>query len=88
MHFFAWGGKGSRPLQIKLDKRSTYKDLFELSKQVLFFSHLSHRSFKPGNSPVTTVYPQRLAKLTSDLLSIDHWDVDMLHGMKDKLWFI
>ena len=82
------GGKGTRPLQIRLDKRSTYKDLFELSKQVLFFSHLSHRSFKPGNSPVTTVYPQRLAKLTSDLLTVDHWDVDMLHGMKDKLWFI
>jgi len=82
------GGKGTRPLQIRLDKRSTYKDLFELSKQVLFFSHLSHRSFTPGNSPVTTVYPQRLAKLTSDLLTVDHWDVDMLHGMKDKLWFI
>lgn len=82
------GGNGSRPLQIKLDKRSTYKDLFELSKQVLFFSHLSHRSFKPGNSPVTTIYPQRLAKLTSDLLTVNHWDVDMLNGMKDKLWFI
>lgn len=82
------GGKGSRPLQIKLDNRSTYKDLFELSKQVLFFSHLSHRSFKPSNSPVTTIYPQRLAQLTSDLLTINHWDVDMLQGMKDKLWFI
>ncbi|MEW8029666.1 MAG: Piwi domain-containing protein [Candidatus Thiodiazotropha sp.] len=82
------GGNGSRPLQIKLDTRSTYKDLFELSKQVLFFSHLSHRSFKPSNNPVTTIYPQRLAKLTSDLLTIKHWDVDMLHGMKEKLWFI
>lgn len=82
------GGRGSTPLQIKLDGRSTYKDLFELSKQILFFSHLSHRSFKPGNSPVTTIYPKRLAKLTSDLLTINHWDVDMLHGMKDKLWFI
>lgn len=82
------GGNGSRPLQIRLDIRSTYKDLFELSKQVLFFSHLSHCSFKPSNSPVTTIYPQRLAKLTSDLLTVPHWDVDMLHGMKEKLWFI
>ncbi|WP_444894749.1 Piwi domain-containing protein [Microbulbifer sp. TRSA001] len=82
------GGKGSRPLQIKLDARSTYKDLFELSKQILFFAHLSHRSFMPANSPVTTIYPQRLAKLTSDLLTVNHWDVDMLHGMKEKLWFI
>lgn len=33
----AMGGKGSKPLQIKLDRRSTYIDLFELSRQVLFF---------------------------------------------------
>ncbi|MEL4238306.1 Piwi domain-containing protein [Shewanella xiamenensis] len=82
------GGKGNTPLQIKLDPRSTYKDLFELSKQVLFFSHLSHRSFMPGKSPVTVIYPHRLAKLTSDLLAINHWDVDSLYNMRDKLWFI
>lgn len=82
------GGKGSTPLQITLDKRSTYKDIFELTKQVLFFSHLSHRSFVPANKPVTTTYPNLLAKLTGDLLSIHHWDPDMLHGMRDKLWFI
>lgn len=86
--FLCMGGVTSKPLQIKLDRRSTYKDIFELAKQILYFSHLSHRSFKPANNPVTTVYPQRLAKLTSDLLTIEHWDVDMLHGMKDKLWFI
>jgi hypothetical protein len=82
------GGKGSSPLQIRLDSRSTYKDLFELSKQVLFFSHLSHRSFFPGKNPVTVVYPHRLAQLTSDLLAINHWDIDSLYGMRDKLWFI
>lgn len=82
------GGKGRKPLQIRLDRRSTYIDLFELSKQILFFSHLSHRTFFPGNSPVTVVYPQRLARLTSDLLSIPHWDIDSLQGMKDQLWFI
>ena len=82
------GGKGNTPLQIRLDSRSTYKDLFELSKQVLFFSHLSHRSFSPGKNPVTVVYPHRLAQLTSDLLAINHWDIDSLYGMRDKLWFI
>ena len=82
------GGIGSKPLQIRLDHRSTYLDLFEINKQILYFSHLSHTSFKPSNNPVTTTYPQRLAKLTSDLLSINHWDVDMLQGMKEKLWFI
>lgn len=82
------GGTGRVPLQIRLDKRSTYKDLLKLSEQVLFFSHLSHRSFMPSNKPVTITYPQILAKLTNDLLSIPHWDPDMLYGMEDKLWFI
>ncbi|MDP5141606.1 Piwi domain-containing protein [Rheinheimera baltica] len=82
------GGKGSTPLLVKLDSRSTYKDLFELTKQILFFSHLSHRSFSPGKNPVTVVYPHRLAQLTSDLLAINHWDIDSLYGMRDKLWFI
>lgn len=82
------GGAGNTPLQITLDKRSTYKDIFELSKQILFFSHLSHRSFIPANKPVTTTYPNLLAKLTGDLMAIHHWDPDMLHGMREKLWFI
>ncbi len=82
------GGRCSKPLQIKLDSRSTYQDIFELTKQVLYFSHLSHKSFMPAMKPVTTTYPQKLAQLTSDLLKINHWDPDMLHGMKDKLWFI
>lgn len=82
------GGRGSKPLQIKLDSRSTYQDIYELTKQVLYFSHLSHKSFMPAMKPVTTTYPHKLAQLTSDLLKINHWDPDMLHGMKDKLWFI
>lgn len=82
------GGRGSKPLQIKLDSRSTYQDIYELTKQVLYFSHLSHKSFMPAMKPVTTTYPHKLAQLTSDLLKINHWDPDMLHGMRDKLWFI
>ncbi|MBQ0726983.1 MAG: hypothetical protein KBT77_06500 [Thalassolituus oleivorans] len=44
---------GIRPLQIRVDRRSTYYDIRELSRQAFFFSYLSCRSFKPANSPVT-----------------------------------
>jgi len=82
------GIKRSTPLLIKLDSRSTYRDLYDLSKQVLHFSHLSHKSFMPGNEPVTTKYSSELARRTNDLMTVPHWDVDMLEKLKDKVWFI
>lgn len=82
------GGKQSAPLLIKLDPRSTYKDLYDLSKQVLYFSHLSHKSFQPSSKPVTTKYSGELAKRTSELMTVPHWDTDMLVQLKDRVWFI
>lgn len=82
------GGKQSAPLLIKLDQRSTYKDLYDLSKQVLYFSHLSHKSFQPSSKPVTTKYSGELAKRTSELMTVPYWDIDMLSQLKDKVWFI
>src|SRR5690606_38380041 len=45
------GVQRSTPLLIKVDPRSTYTDLYDLSKQILHFSHLSHKSFMPSNEP-------------------------------------
>lgn len=82
------GVQRSTPLLIKVDPRSTYSDLYDLSKQVLHFSHLSHKSFMPSNEPVTTKYSSELARRTNDLLTVPHWDIDMLEQLKDKVWFI
>ena len=82
------GIKRSTPLLIKVDPRSTFADLYDLSKQVLHFSHLSHKSFMPGNEPVTTKYSSELAKRTNELLAVPHWDIDMLEKLKDRVWFI
>jgi hypothetical protein len=82
------GGKSPVPVLVRLDKRSSYKDIYAITKQVLFFSHLSHRSFTPPNKPVTVTYPNRMAKLVTELKQVPKWDIDVLNKMSDKLWFI
>ena len=84
----AMGVQRSTPLLIKVDSRSTYSDIYDLSKQILYFSHLSHKSFMPSNEPVTTKYSSELAQKTNDLLTVPHWDIDMLEQLKDRVWFI
>ncbi|MBU2985895.1 hypothetical protein KO528_11075 [Saccharophagus degradans] len=82
------GGKRSTPLLVKIDPRSTHSDVFDLTKQILFFSHLSQKSFKPANKPVTTKYSSELARITNDLMTVPYWDTDMLVHLKDRVWFI
>jgi hypothetical protein len=77
------------PLKIELDKRSKgFKDLFYLSKQVFWFSNLSHRSYNPSKRTVTIMYPSLMAALTEKLSHVDGWNHEMLHYVKDKQWFI
>ncbi|NQX98184.1 MAG: hypothetical protein HRT73_09940, partial [Flavobacteriales bacterium] len=89
-------GQNSKiPILLRIDKRSIYenndamyKDLYAIAKQILFFSHLSFRTFKPANIPVTIQYPKLMAKLSSELMMIDDWDKSNLEIVKNKLWFI
>lgn len=76
------------PLKIDLDKRSTFTSLFYLSKQVYWFSHLSHRSYAPAKRTVTIMYPSLMSKITEELKKVDNWDYDRLKAVSDKLWFI
>lgn len=76
------------PLKIELDKRSTFTSLFYLSKQIYWFSHLSHRSYMPSKRTVTIMYPSLMAKMTEELKKVDGWDYDRLKAVSEKLWFI
>ena len=82
------GDSSATPIQIRLDKRSEYKDIYEITKQVLYFTHLSYRSFIPPNTPVTIKYPNLMARMVSELKKIPNWDYSMLDRLNDKLWFI
>lgn len=82
-------GKGTKiPILVRLDQRSTYRDLFDTCKQVIHFCHLCYRSFRPSNVPVTIKYPGMMAKLTEELKQVPNWDASQLNNIKDKLWFI
>ncbi len=77
------------PLKIELDKRSRgFVDLYSLSKQVYWFSNLSHRSFNPAKRTVTIMYPSLMARMTEELSKIPNWDYDRLKNVSDKLWFL
>lgn len=77
------------PLKIELDKRSRgFNDLFYLSKQVFWFSNLSHRSYNPSKRTVTIMYPSLMAAITEKLAEVDGWNHEMLEYVKDKQWFI
>ena len=82
------GDSSAVPIQIRLDKRSTYKDIYEITKQVFYFTHLSYRSFIPANIPVTIKYPNLMARMVSELKKIPGWDYSILDRLNDKPWFI
>lgn len=82
------GGRSVAPIQIRLDKRSEYKDLYEITRQVLSFAHLSYRTFIPTAQPVTIKYPNLMARKVSELMKIGNWDPSILNKLNDTLWFI
>lgn len=77
------------PLKIEIDKRSKgFNDLFYLTKQIFWFSNLSHRSYNPSKRTVTIMYPSLMAALTEKLSYVDGWNHEMLEYVKEKQWFI
>lgn len=85
LHF---GNKTKTPVLVRLDKRSQFRDIYDISKQVLFFSHLCYRNFRAANVPVTIKYPSLMAKLTYELMQVPNWDPNQLNRIKEQLWFI
>ena len=78
------------PLRVTIDKRSSFKDIYYISQQAFFFSHLSERSFKPSKKPITILYPSIMANLIEKLKFVEKWDYDKLRvkGVTEKLWFL
>ena len=82
--------KSPVPLKITIDKRSSFKDIYYISQQAFFFSHLSERSFTPSKKPITILYPSIMANLIEKLKMVEKWDYDKLRvkGVTEKLWFL
>lgn len=77
------------PLKIELDKRSKgFNDLYSLSRQIFWFSSLSHRSYNLSKRTVTIMYPSLMAAMTEKMSKVPNWDYERLKRVSDKLWFI
>lgn len=82
------GNKSGAPILLKINKNSSFRDLYYIATQVVHFMYLSHSNFMTPPKPVTMLYPAKMAKLANDLTLIDHWDPSILNQITDKLWFI
>jgi hypothetical protein len=85
VHFVA---ESITPLEVEIDRRSTFSDLRYISKQVYWFSNLSHRTFLPSKKTVTILYPSIMSGLMEKLREIEDWDKKKPEKITEKLWFI
>jgi len=80
--------RGSIPLKITVDNRSSFQDIYYLAQQIYWFSHLSCRSYIPAKKSVSITYPSIMASITEKLKQIDGWDYNILQKVGEKLWFL
>ena len=82
------GANTVMPIQVRLDERSTYKNIYEITQQILYFAHLSYRSFIDSKRPVTVKYPSLMANMVSELKKVSNWDPAILNRLNELPWFI
>lgn len=77
------------PVLVRLDHRSTVKDVDYIAQQLYWLSFMNVGSLNPGNGPASIVYAEKLATLTGHLRAVQQWTVDLIHTKLGwKLWFI
>lgn len=78
-----------RPLELFLHKKSTFRDMDYLAKQVMWFSANSWRSYSPAQLPVTIFYSELIARMLAELQEVRGWDPDVLRGKAGRTrWFL
>jgi hypothetical protein len=60
-----------------------------LTTQVFTFACHSWRTFQAASEPVTTLYPNRIAKTLGRLSLLDRWNPDVMLGRIGRTtWFL
>jgi len=77
------------PVLVRLDRRSTIKDVDYLAQQLYLLSFMNVGSLNPGFAPATIAYAEKLAQLTGHLRGHEKWTVDLIHQkLGRRLWFV
>ncbi|MGJ5135373.1 argonaute/piwi family protein [Bradyrhizobium oligotrophicum] len=78
-----------QPMLLRLHRRSTFRDMTYLTRQVFDFSCHSWRMFTPAPTPITIHYSELIARLLSGLRHVPTWDADtMLGPISRTRWFL
>ena len=78
-----------QPMLLRLHRRSTFRDMTYLTRQVFDFSCHSWRMFTPAPTPITIHYSELIARLLSGLRHVPAWDADtMLGPISRTRWFL
>ena len=78
-----------KPLLIRVDPASTFRDVDYLTEQVLKFTSLSWRSTLPVHTPVTIFYSERIAELLGRLRDVPQWSTTPLDvKLRYSRWFL
>lgn len=77
------------PVLLRLDRRSTVKDIDYLAQQLYLLSFMNVGSLNPGVAPASIAYAEKLARLTGHLRGMHLWTVELIQQkLSRKLWFV
>lgn len=78
-----------RPVQLRLHRASTFRDMTYLTEQVLKFTALTWRSTLPAADPVTIYYSELIAELLARLKHVPGWSPASLRSrLRASRWFL
>ena len=81
--------KFSDPVQIRIHESSTYQDIVFVCQQIQHFCYMSWRNLNPIHTPVTILYANLIAKLSSNLKQVNGWNPDVINArFGNKKWFL
>ena len=81
--------KFSNPVQIRIHDSSTYQDIVFVCQQIQHFCYMSWRNLNPIHTPVTILYANLIAKLSSNLKQVNGWNPDVINTQfRNKKWFL
>jgi hypothetical protein len=83
-----WQGT-PRPLLLRLDQKSTFRDLAYLTTQLFDFACHSWRTFNAAALPVSILYSQLIAEILAGLTAVPGWDADAMRSTTGRTrWFL
>lgn len=78
-----------KPLLLRLDQKSTFRDMSYLATQLFDFACHSWRTFNAASLPVSILYSELIAEMLAGLSAVQGWDADAMRSSVGRTrWFL